>query len=163
MTDHPCELRTGEEPQRRRHLVVPASARMQLGPALRGELGHPPFDRSVDVLVGGEIREAVAGQLVAHLIERLDQQVRLASGEDPRSQETVDVCNRAPHVAGGQPFVKGQASCEHHQGIGWGSAHPVCPQGHSAPPWRADQVWIPRPNNRTKPSASSWRNASAVS
>ena len=163
MADHPCELASREKPERRRDLVVPAPAGMELRPALGRELGDASLDRRVDVLVGLEEGEAAARQLGTRLSQGLDQGIGLCAGQDPRPHEAVDVSDRALHVAVGEPLVEGQAGGERQQGVRRRGAHPAGPECHSAPPWRADQVWTPRPNSRTKPSASWWRKASAAS
>ncbi len=153
--DHASQLPTGEKPQRRCNLIVPASTRVELRPALGRELGHPPLDGRVNVLVRLAVLEGVGPQLVTDLLQGLYQRVRFGVGEDPRPQQTVDVRDRTLHVAAGKPPVEGQACRERHEGVGGGGSHPVGPERHPAPPWRADQVWMPRPNNRTNPSASS--------
>ena len=153
--DHASQLPTGEKPQRRCNLIVAASTRVELRPALGGELGHPPFYGRVNVLVCPEILEGVARQLLTDLLQGLHQRARLRVGEDPRPQQTVDMCDRAFHVAAGKTLVECQARRERHKGVGGRGSHPVGPKRHPAPPWRADQVWMPRPNKRTNPSASS--------
>ncbi len=56
---HPSELAAGVEPQVGGHLVVAAAAGVELGPDVAGELGDPPLDGGVDVLVArGEDEDA---------------------------------------------------------------------------------------------------------
>ena len=99
-----------------------------------------------------EIREAAARQLRGRPRCRAStSESDSVGGEDARPQQAVNVGDRAPHVAGCEPLVERQAGGEGHQGLRRGGAHPAAPKRHSAPPWRADQVWMPRPNRRTKP------------
>ena len=50
----------GVEPQVGGHLVVAAPARVELGAGRTGQLGDPPLDRGVDVLVGRQELEGAA-------------------------------------------------------------------------------------------------------
>ncbi len=53
------QLALAPQAQVGRDLVVAAARRVQLGAGGAGELGDPPLDRGVDVLVGGDERERV--------------------------------------------------------------------------------------------------------
>ena len=161
--DDAGELGACEQPERSRDLVVAAATRVQLRPSFRCQLGHAALDGGVDVLVGAQELEAATRHFRRNQLQGPDQRVRLVAGEDARLRQPVDVRDRAAHVAGCQTFVECQAGREGHQGVRWGATHPVAPKGHSAPPWRAAQVWMPRPKSRTKPSASSCLKASAAS
>ena len=57
-------------------LVVAAAAGVQLGARGPGELGDPPLDRGVDVLVGRDERERTRVELGPDPVERGDDQRR---------------------------------------------------------------------------------------
>jgi len=150
-----------EKPQRSGDLIVPTSARVELRPALKSELGPRAVRSQCDVLVGLEILEAVACQLGTHLIKGLDSESASVTVRI-RPQEPMDVRYRAPHIVSGQPFVEGQARSERHQGV-----------GGAAPIRFAQSVTRRLPDEPTRSGSrdrtvartfpSSWRKASAAS
>ena len=60
----------GPEPQVGRDLVVATPPGVQLGAGVAGQLGDPPLDRGVDVLVRGREHERVGGELGLDRVER---------------------------------------------------------------------------------------------
>ena len=61
------------------HLVVARAGRVQLAPHGSGQLGDPPLDGHVDVLIALGEREPGVAQLVADLVQRPMQLVALGA------------------------------------------------------------------------------------
>ncbi len=70
---HQREVLTGVQPERRRHLVVAASARVKLGTDITCELAHATLDRCMYVLVAWLKLEDCRREFVSRAAERLDQ------------------------------------------------------------------------------------------
>ena len=167
----------GEQAQVGGHLVVAAAAGVQLGPGVAGQLGDPPLDGGVDVLVAGlegeGARRPAPRSTRSRAASRIVGLVR-RRGARPRTRPRTWA--REPgEVVGGQPLVERQADGEGQQLLGRAvrrsgrarasSAARVADRRARGPrrAWRAAQVSTPRPHSRTKPSASSWRKRSAAS
>ena len=99
------QLPLGVEPQIGRHLVVAAPARVELRPDVAGELGHPPLDGGVDVLVVRSEGEGAAVELGLHPVEGVEQDGHLLLGQEAATAEAADVGPRAGEVVVGQPAV----------------------------------------------------------
>ncbi len=92
------EFALGVEPEVGGDLVVAAPAGVQFGADVPGQLGHPSFDRGVDVLVvGGEV-EGAGGQLLLHLVEGGEQRLGLDRGEQPDPPEPAHMGARTGEV-----------------------------------------------------------------
>ena len=162
-----------------------------LAPVGAGDLGDPALDRGVDVLVRGRELERALVQLGPDLIERVGDREALLLGEQPDRRQHVDVRPRAGEVVVGEPLVERQADAERHQRVGRTFAEAAVPERaglvstsrfarrrgrHRLEPvpssgategssvrCRRDHVSTDRPQRRTNPAASSWRNASSAS
>ena len=99
---------------------------------------------------------------------------RSSLGEQPDAREHRDVRARAGEVVGREAAVERQADGEREQLVGRAFAEPAVPQrlpgrlagrrsSARSRAWRRDHVSAERPHRRTKPSESSWRNASSAS
>ena len=60
---------------------------MQLAADRPGDLGQPPLDRHVDVLVVGRERERAVGELALDGVEARQQRVAVVVADDPRRRE----------------------------------------------------------------------------
>ena len=156
-------------------------------PVATGDLGDPALDRGVDVLVGRRELERAVVQLGPDPVERVGDREPLLLGEQADRRQHVDVRARAGEVVVRQPLVERQADAERHQRVGRPLAEAAVPEraglaarvvagGHRPPldpssgatygssvRWRRDHVSTDRPQSRTNPAASSWRNASSAS
>ena len=74
---HRDDRLAGPESQVQGHLVVAAPRGVELLPDRAGELGHPPLDRGVDVLVGRREGERAAAELAPDVVERRGERRRL--------------------------------------------------------------------------------------
>ena len=73
-------------------------------PTLAGELGDPPLDRGVDVLVAGLEHQGAGGELLGHPVEGGQQDAaRLGSDRIPARGQPAYVGPRPRQVVGGQP------------------------------------------------------------
>ena len=79
---HDQQLPLGEQAQVGGDLVVAAAAGVQPGPDLAGDLGDPPLDGRVDVLVAGLEDQGAGGQLVGDPVEGGQQDLGVRSGQD---------------------------------------------------------------------------------
>ena len=95
-----------------RHLVVARPRRVQLPARRPGELGDPPLDRHVDVLVVGEEREATLRELRLHRVERDEQRVAVGAGDDPGAGQHPRVGARLAHVVRPEAAVEAQRGVE---------------------------------------------------
>ena len=152
-------------------LVVAAAAGVELGAGRAGERGDTSFDGGVDVLVGRCELEGVGVEFGLGLVERGEDGGGLVVGDDADLGEGADVGAGAGDVVGGEATVEGEAFGERDEGVGGLVAEAAVPEwaGGAGPgwagggPWRRATVSRPRPQRRTKPAASSWRNWSAAS
>ena len=92
------ELALRPQPQVGGHLIVAAARGVQLGAGRTGELGHPPLDRGVDVLVARQIAELVPGDLVVHLFEGGEHFFALAVADEP-ARARPRTCTREPAMS----------------------------------------------------------------
>ena len=169
-----------EQPQVERDLVVAAAAGVQLGAGRARDLGDPPLDRGVDVFVGRRERERRRRRApLRRGRARRRSPARSSLGRAGRRASSMcDVRARPGEVVGREPAVERQADGEREQLVGRALAEAAVPQrlrrvavaslvGCSLTwtpgPWRRDHVSADRPHSRTKPSESSWRNASSAS
>ena len=102
----------GEERDVGGDLVVARARRVQLAAGRPGELGHPPLDGHVDVLVVGEEREPPLRELGLHRVERREQRVAIGGGDDPGAGQHPRVRPRLAHVVRPQPPVEAQRGVE---------------------------------------------------
>ena len=164
------------EPQVGGDLVVAAAAGVDLAAGGTGDLGDPPFDGGVDVLVGRAELEGAAGELLLHLVERGEDRRRLLTVEQAAPHQPAHVGARAGDVVGCEPLVVGQRDGVGEQLLGRSIGEPAVPQRLAVAlgevrhqldgrleACRADHVSMPRPQSRTNPAESSWRNVSAAS
>ena len=89
-----------------RHLVVARARGVQLPAHGAGDLGHPPFDRHVDVLVVLGERERAVTELALHLIERVVKLVAVLLGDDPLRREHRGMRARLLDVIRAKPPVE---------------------------------------------------------
>ena len=78
---------------------------VELGPDVAGQLGHPPLDGGVDVLVVGHEGEGAGVELGLHRVEGVEQDRHLLLGQQPAPAEAAHVGPRAGEVVVGQPPV----------------------------------------------------------
>ena len=98
-----------EQAERRGHLVVAAPARVEAGAGVAGQLGDPPLDRGVDVLVGLDVGELARGQFGLGGVERRLDRSHLRSAEDAGHAQPGHVGPAAADVEAGEALVEGQA------------------------------------------------------
>ena len=85
---------TRERRHQSRSAVATWSLRLrpvQLGADVAGQLGDPPLDRRVDVLVPRREHEDAGGELLLHHIERVHQRRHFAIGEDAHLAQSLDM------------------------------------------------------------------------
>ena len=102
----------GEQPQVGGHLVVAAAAGVQPAADVAGDLGDPPLDGGVDVLVARLEHEGALGELLLDPVERGQQDPGCRPRRAAPALQTQDMGPAASHVVGGQPPVEGQADGE---------------------------------------------------
>ena len=162
----------GEQPHVGGDLVVAAASGVELGPGRTRQLGDPPLDRGVHVLVTRTELEGALGELLLHAVERGQHDADLVVGHHPGALEAAHVGARAREVVGCESEVEAEARGEGDELLGRLGTEPALPQRHwrssrrrGSPlrAWRAAQVSTPRPQSRTKPSEWSWRKRSAAS
>ena len=149
------------EPEVGGHLVVSAPAGVQPGPRFAGQLGDPPLDRSVDVLVGRHKGEGSVGQLSLRGIQRLEHRRGIGVGHEPDPGQHPDVGPRTGHVLPEHPPVERQAVIQGLQGLTRSALEPTVPEGRhgNQPPALAARratVRSRRAFNLMNPSASAW-------
>ena len=76
------------------------------------DLGQPPLDRHVDVLVAAGEREIPELELGRDAVEPVEQRGELVVVEDPGRPQRPGVGPRLPHVVGGQAPVEAQRGVE---------------------------------------------------
>ncbi len=165
-------LAPDEQTERGRDLVVARPPGVELGARIAGELGHPPFDGGVDVLVGRRELERTVGELLLRPVECREHRGGLVGGEDVGAREPGDVRARTREVVGRETPVEREALGEREQLVGGAVGEPTVPEGHAdpgpdveveGPPCSRAHVSTDRPHKRTKPEESSWRNVSDAS
>ena len=87
-------------------LVVAGAPRMDLAAERADDLGQPPLDRHVDVLVGFLEGEGAADQLCIDRVEAIEHPVELLGGEDPGAEQRPGVGARLTHVVGRQAAIE---------------------------------------------------------
>ena len=167
---HAGQLPLGVQPQVGGDLVVAAATGVQLGPDVAGELGDPSLDGGVDVLVVGREGERALVQLLVHPVEGGEQDRRPPRRPAGRRARAP---GHGPASRSGRRAARRRSKCEAdgevHDHVGGAVAEAAVPERHrgrlAGPPspalLDADQVATPRPQSRTKPSASWWRKVSA--
>ena len=85
---------------------------MQLAADRPDDLGQPPLDRHVDVLVVVAERERAAVELRLHALEPAEQRVAVGVGDDPRRREHRRVRARLLDVVGPEPPVEADRGVE---------------------------------------------------
>ena len=101
--DHADERAAAPQPQLRGHLVVAAAPGVQLGADVAGQLGHPPLDRRVDVLVARREHEDARGELLFDEVERLDERcVTSLSVRIPTLPSPLTWAREPDQIVGGQ-------------------------------------------------------------
>ena len=155
------------EAQVERHLIVPAPAGVELPADGADELGEPPLDRHVDVLVGGQEAEAAGVELAAHAREPALEARALAPGEEPRAHQRAHVRHAAGDVVRVEAAVEGQGGRE---GLGRGGGRrgeasgprlrrprPGAAAIHGLLRSTSALMRSRRPESRMNPPASAWR------
>ena len=125
-----AQLPLGVEAQIGGHLVVAAPAGVQPGPHISGDLGDPPLDGGVDVLVVGGEDEVRRVQLPFHLVQGGQQLGYFGLVQEATPSEATDVGARSGQVVMGQHPVHVQAGRVGHHGVGRAPAESAVPQGH---------------------------------
>ena len=95
-----------------RDLIVARAAGVDLAADPAGDLGQPPLDRHVDVLVGVLEGEALPLELGGDLVEAVAQLLELGVVEDAGGVQGAGVGARLAHVVGGQPPVEVERGVE---------------------------------------------------
>jgi hypothetical protein len=110
------------------HDLIVATARgVQAASSRADDLGKPPLDGGVDVLVGREKTEAVAEEFLADLAEAVEDLVGVFLGNDALAREHLAVRLAAAQIVGPQPPVEAQ-------GRGEFLRHPARRRGESSLP-----------------------------
>ncbi len=85
------ERPTAPEPQGGRDLVVAAATRVQLRAGVACQLGHPPLNCGVHILVVGREGEHPGLELLLHDVEGVDERANLAVGQDAGLAQALHV------------------------------------------------------------------------
>ena len=93
-------------------LVVTAARRVELCADCAGLLDEAALDRHVDVFVGNRRHERARIQLAADLVERFDDPVAIARGENAARCEHLRVRRTRAHVVRVQSNVEPDRRCE---------------------------------------------------
>lgn len=156
-------------------LVVARPAGVDLAADRADQLGDPAFDGGVDVLVGGDEVEHAGPVLHLDRVQATEEGGQLPLVDEARPVQTPDVRLGAGDVVGQETLVVAERLGELDERLGGRDVEPTVPElapiggravlGHRCEPgpWTSDQVCTPRPQMRTKPSESAWRNRSAAS
>jgi hypothetical protein len=103
-----------------RDLIVPGTGGVELPTSRPDQLGEPPLDRGVDVLVGGPDLEAAVLQLLRDLVEPAGQPLGLLARQDARRGEHSNVRLRLHDVVARQPPVEADRGVQALEGgVGW--------------------------------------------
>jgi hypothetical protein len=143
---------------------------VQAGSDVTGDLRDATLHGRVDVLVTGGEDEGPVGQLLADAVQSGQEDVGVVDGEQPAPLQAADVRPGPDQVVRTEPAVIGKADRVAQELIGRRAVpEPPVPQRHPAagprdsgppgsdpptPTWRVAHVATPRPQSRTKPSAS---------
>ena len=130
LPSHDAQLPAAEEAQRGDHLVVAAAPRVQLGSDRAGDLRGAPLDGGVDVLVVGSEAEGAGRQLLAHVVQRRQQDGALLVGEHAGPLEAAHVGTRRHQVVPRQPLVEREADGERQQLLRRPVGEPPFPECH---------------------------------
>ena len=163
------ELATGVEPQIRRDLVVSAPPGVELRAGRAGDLGDPPLDRRMDVLVARLEDERPAFSSSLDAVEAA-RSVAASSARDDGRAASPRTCAREPRRRRRRADGRTRGSRRTPSSVAAGSPEAARPERHArrrrrsrSAPWRRRPGLRARAQSRTKPSASSWRNVSAAS
>ena len=80
------------QPKRSGHLVVAATAGVQLCPGRAGQLGDATLDQRVDVLVVGVGHQFARQLLLEHGVEGIEHRPLLVGVEQPTPGQPADMC-----------------------------------------------------------------------
>ena len=104
---------------------------MEPGAGVAGQLGDPPLDRRVDVLVRGDEGERAVGHLRLDGIEGDEYGVGVVGIEQADTGQHPDVRPRAGDVLPEHPPVEGKAVVEGLEGLGGALGEATVPErGH---------------------------------
>jgi hypothetical protein len=109
-------VRADEHRDVRRDLVVSRARGVELPSDRTRDLGHPPLDRHVDVLVVGPDLEPLGGHLAPHRLERLLQRRHVVGADDALPAEHPDMSERLLDVVRRQPPVECDRAVERLEG-----------------------------------------------
>ena len=143
-------------------LVVARAGGVQATADGPDDLGQPPLDRHVDVLVGGIERKRAVGELGANLIESPAQLLAVRDGDDPLRGEHRRVGDRLIDVVGAQPPVEADRVVEPPEGVGTGLVEAV---GAAGGAHRRSSERTPSSSTATRsiwPSVIAGKNGSAI-
>ncbi len=113
------------------HLVVAGATRVEFSRHRPYQLGQPPLDCGVDVLVAGLDLQGAGVEFSMHLFQPGDELVALIGGEQPRPRQRAGVGDAAPHVGRVHPPVEADGVTEApHQPISFLRKTPP-PKSHS--------------------------------
>ena len=104
--DRPQRVRAGEHRHVGRDLIVARAGRVQLAADGPHDLGEPPLDRHVDVLVGVQEGELAGVELGGDAIEAAEQLVAVGVGDDAGGREHRRVSAGLRDVVGRQAPVE---------------------------------------------------------
>ena len=104
--DRPQRVRAGEHRHVGRDLVVARAGGVQLAADGADDLGQPPLDRHVDVLVGIQEGELAGVELGRDAVEAAEQLVAVGVGDDAGGREHRRVRARLRDVVGREAPVE---------------------------------------------------------
>ena len=142
---------TGIEAKGRRHLVVAAARRVHLRADVAGQFSRASFDRHVDVLVGVGTNEGPPIELGLDLIKGFEEQLTLLRAQQSGFGQTLDVRLGAQDVVMVEHVVERVTLRKLPERIRHRRREPTAPERHELvgvaffAPWRAAQVFTPRP------------------
>jgi hypothetical protein len=95
-----------------RHLVVSRAGRVELAAHRPGDLGEPPLDRHVDVLVVLGDDERIRVDLGTHRVEAVLERLEVLVADDRAARQHAGVGARLLQVVGREPVVEADRRVE---------------------------------------------------
>jgi hypothetical protein len=136
------QLPPDPQPQVGGDLVVAAPASVEPGASVAGDLGDPPLDGGVDVLVRGGELEGAAGHLGLDGVEGVEHRCGVGLVEQPDPGQHPDVSPGAGDVLPEHPLVERQAVVEGLEGLCGPLGEPAVPErGHGVSPCPSRPAW----------------------
>src|SRR5439155_22819510 len=89
------------------YLVVARARRVQLAPHRPGDLGEPPLDRQVDVLIVHLDREAPLAELALDAVQAREKRIAILRADDAPLGEHPRVRARLCEVLRPEPAIEG--------------------------------------------------------